>query len=178
METVNIVSVTYTDKKKDGTPILSKFGKVSYKVGLKTKEYEGYINGFLPFAPDKWEGTTQSLEITDDPKWGKQFKLPPKAGAGLTEQDKTLLKQTYDMASASNTNALRVVALIQELARELKNAGVIGATNSDGSKVPDFNHGNYSPIGNNSSNGNHSTKATLPPIDEYEEEFRASDIPF
>lgn len=80
LEKLDIISVNYTDKKKDGSSIVTKFGKPSYKTGIKTKQYEGYLNGFLPFPADKWENTQQELEIWQDEKWGMSFKLPPKGG--------------------------------------------------------------------------------------------------
>ncbi|RJQ33874.1 hypothetical protein C4568_03675 [Candidatus Parcubacteria bacterium] len=82
LEKLTITKVNYTDKKADGSPILSKFGKQSWRVGILTNEYGNtWLNGFLPFCPDKWEGTTQTVEVYDEEYNGKEqkkFKLPPR----------------------------------------------------------------------------------------------------
>lgn|SRR3990167_3232578 len=73
---------SYTDKKKDGTQIFSKFGKPTWRVGIQVPEYgEKWGNGFLPFAPDRWEGTEQEIEFYEEEYQGvKQlkFRLPSK----------------------------------------------------------------------------------------------------
>jgi hypothetical protein len=82
MEKVKIVKCSYTNKKKDGTEIVNKWGKTSWRTGIQTQEYgDTWINGFLPFPPDRWEGTEQTIEIYDE-EWNgekrKAFKLPSK----------------------------------------------------------------------------------------------------
>lgn len=119
MEKLTITKVNYTDKKKDGSPILNKWGKPTYKTGIQTNEYgDTWINGFLPFPPDKWEGTQQELEITDDPKWGKQFKLPPRENRGgmSVEQYQKLYAEVFATRQA--------VVMIRQL---LEEAGQIKA---------------------------------------------------
>jgi len=82
MAQLHVTKVNFTDKNKAGELIRSKEGKVRYKVGILTEEYgTKWINGFLPFPPDRWEGTTQELEIFEDEKWGTQFKLPEREDA-------------------------------------------------------------------------------------------------
>lgn len=140
MEKVHITKVNYTDKKKDGTPIVNSYGKPSYKTGIQTKEYgEEWINGFLPFVPDKWEGTEQEVEISEDPKWGKQFKLPPKKNAGLSDADKAALKIASEEAYAARVGVQKLYRLVEEFMTELRDAGITVAKNSDGSPVPNFN---------------------------------------
>lgn len=77
-----IKKVSVTDKKKDGSLILNKHGKQSFRVGLQVAEYgETWINGFTPFRPDWKEGDKIEVEIYDE-EWNgqkrKAFKLPPK----------------------------------------------------------------------------------------------------
>lgn len=93
----HITKVSFTDKKKDGSQILNKWGKVSYRVGLKVKEYgDRWVNGFTPFPPDRWENTEQELVITevfDEFTQSQQlkFELPKKAPLGISDADRTLL---------------------------------------------------------------------------------------
>src|SRR3990167_5694829 len=90
---------SYTDKKKDGTQIFSKFGKPTWRVGIQVPEYgEKWGNGFLPFAPDRWEGTEQEIEFYEEEYQGvKQlkFRLPSKEdkiGKQLEEINGRLVK--------------------------------------------------------------------------------------
>jgi len=85
---ITITKCTFTDVKKDGTKIVNKWGKPSYRTSLITKEFgpNVWVSGFLPFPPDKWEGTTQELEIYEEEYNGniqKKFKLPPKTPQGV-----------------------------------------------------------------------------------------------
>lgn len=139
---VHVIKQTVSDTDKTGNKLISKkTGKPFYKIGIQTNEHGAqWINGLVNFPPN-WEGTDQELEIYDEEYNGKtykKFKIAQKTQGGLSENDQNAIQKTYEMASASNTNALRVVALIQELARELRDAGVIGQMNSDGSSAPDF----------------------------------------
>lgn len=84
-EKLNILEVSYTDKRKDGTDLISeKSGKPYFRVGIKVdadKYKDRWINGFLLFAPDNWKGTEQELEITEEEWQGQKqlkFKLPNK----------------------------------------------------------------------------------------------------
>ena len=54
----------------------SKTGKAYTSVGIKTEEHgEKWINGFGNDSTKLWnKGDKIDLEITDDPKWGLQFK--------------------------------------------------------------------------------------------------------
>ena len=102
---------SYTDKKKDGTPILSKFNKPAWRVGLQVSEYgDIWINGFLPFAPDRWENTEQEIEIYDEEYQGvkqKKFRLPSK-------EDK-IGKQLEEI----NGRVLKTMLMVEELGRKL-----------------------------------------------------------
>lgn len=97
IQKVHVRKINFTDTTRDGKKITSKFGKPVWKVGMQTNEHEGWINGFLPFQPDKWEGTDQQVDIYDDPKWGKSFKLPPREPkGGMTEEQWGLLNRKLD----------------------------------------------------------------------------------
>lgn len=80
---VKITKVSATDKKKDGSTIINKFGKTSWRVGIKTNEHgEKWINGFLSFNPTNWEGTEQDVEIYEEEYNGEKklaFRLPKKS---------------------------------------------------------------------------------------------------
>ena len=115
LEKVTITHVTASNTKKDGTPILSKFGKPSWIVGLKTNEYgEVWLNGFLPFDTAKWQGSTQEIEVYEEEWQGrtqKKFKLPPRNPV-LSDTD----KQDIQKAKEDAYNALYSVnALKQQL---------------------------------------------------------------
>lgn len=77
-----VTKVFATDTKKDGTKMVSKFGKPQWRVGLKLQEFgDVWVNGFMPFNPDKWENTEQELIIEDGVFNGqpqKSFTLPKK----------------------------------------------------------------------------------------------------
>lgn len=132
LETLDIIQVNYTDKKKDETPILNKFGKPSYKTGIKTKQYgEEWLNGLLPFPPDKWKDTQQTVLVYDDEKWGKQFKLPPKNGfGGLSEADKAQIV-------FANRTANAAMAEVKRIRGELELLGVL-PTVASGGETADF----------------------------------------
>lgn len=89
MEKVTITKVSISDTDKAGNKLINKFGKPYYKVGIKTNEYgDTFINGLMPFSPDRWEGTTQEVEVFDEEYNGKtykKFKLPPRAGGTSPE---------------------------------------------------------------------------------------------
>lgn len=102
-----ITKVFATNKKKDGTPIINKWGKPTWRVGIKVPQYgDQWINGFTPFDP-KWEGTEQDITITESFDTGLnknvlKFELPRKNsidGEALKrieasiEEIKTILKE-------------------------------------------------------------------------------------
>jgi len=84
---VKITKVYATDKKKDGSEIVSKFGKKSWRVGLKTNEHgDEWVNGFTPFDPSDWEGQEKELVIYQEEWNGKQqwkFKLASTGGPDI-----------------------------------------------------------------------------------------------
>lgn len=62
----HITKVYSTNTKKDGTPIVNKFGKPMWRVGLKVQEHgDNWVNGFLSFDPKDWEGKEKDLTITE-----------------------------------------------------------------------------------------------------------------
>lgn len=101
MQKLNITKCIATDKKKDGTQIINKFGKVSWRVGIQTDKYgEEWINGFLNFNP-QWEGTEQELDIYEEEfngRMSKKFRLPNKEDAIKAElsEIKNLLYRILD----------------------------------------------------------------------------------
>lgn len=67
--------------RKDGSLVLTKTGKQMYKVGIQTAEFgDIWLNGLVPFNPDRWEGSEQELVVSDT-QYGKEFKLPPRDAA-------------------------------------------------------------------------------------------------
>ena len=97
MEKVKITQVYATNKKKDGTEIKTKFGKTSWRVGIKTAQHgDQWLNGFLPFNPDNWEGTEQGLIIEKGEFNGQEqlnFRLPPRSSGASKDEIQTIVKQ-------------------------------------------------------------------------------------
>lgn len=60
----------------------NQWGRKTWKTGILTAEFgDTWLNGWLPFCPDRWEGKQQDLLIEDkevNGKTYKNFKLPPK----------------------------------------------------------------------------------------------------
>lgn len=117
---VHITKCTFTDKKKDGSTIKNKYGKTAWRVGIKTQEWgDRWINGFLPFAPDRWNGTEQELEVTevfDEYTQDKKlkFELPKKAPPGGIDQSTKDQLLRIEMSLASlKTGVERVIALLE-----------------------------------------------------------------
>lgn len=136
MEKVTITKVNYKDTDKQGNPLLSKkTGRPYWIVGILTNEYGAtWLNGFLPFCPDKWEGTSQEIEVFEEEWQGqtqKKFKLPPKNFGGLSEADKTSIA----LAVRQSSDALTAV---KKLRGDLILSGALKETTSDGNPMPDF----------------------------------------
>ena len=97
IEKVKITQVYSTNKKKDGTEIKTKTGKTSWRVGIRTAQHgDQWLNGFLPFNPDSWEGTEQSLIIEEGEFNGQKqlnFRLPPRNSGASKEEIQTVVKQ-------------------------------------------------------------------------------------
>lgn len=125
---VHITKCSYTNKKKDGTTIVTKTGKILYRVGLLTSEHgDKWVNGFLPFAPTDWEGSTQELEIEREEYKGDMklvFNLPsgPSARQGAVPPNDRHM--TEIKIALGKMNAKLDI--------------LIGERNSDGSKLPSF----------------------------------------
>jgi len=109
MQKLNITKCVATDKKKDGTPIVNKYGKTVWRVGILTDKYgEEWINGFLPFEP-KWEGTEQELEIYEEEFNGqiqKKFNLPKQEDKLMSDikEIKQMLYQILDNTAVRTDN--------------------------------------------------------------------------
>jgi len=86
IEKVTIEKVSATDKKKDGTELMGKFGKF-WRVGIITKEHgEDWLNGFTSKEPTWIEGDVVDLDVTTE-VWEKpdgtkvdqlKFRVPKK----------------------------------------------------------------------------------------------------
>lgn len=81
MEIVTIKRVSSTDKKKDGTELIGKYGKF-YRVGIQTEEYgDEWLNGFTSNEPNWIEGSKVEVIVFEE-EWNgimkKKFKLPSK----------------------------------------------------------------------------------------------------
>ena len=143
-ETLTIVKVSVKDKNKEGKPYISKTGKPFFLVGIQTNEYgSDYLNGIMPFNPDKWEGSTQDLITFDEEYNGKvsrKFTLPPREnkGGGLSDDDRAAIKAAKEYAIAANTTANKCYVLLTGLVRDLTLSGVLKEHTSDGMEVPEF----------------------------------------
>ena len=112
LKKVNILQIKYTDKKKDGSEMLSKFGKKSWLVDILTDTYEErWAKGFTPFPPDQWKGTEQTLVFFEEEYQGKKylkFKLQKRDQGGFTQEDRDMLKRVEDklnyLVKNENTN--------------------------------------------------------------------------
>lgn len=97
--------------RKDGTPVKTKNGHQMYSVGILTDKYgEAWINGLMPFNPDKWEGTEQELEIYEEEyngKMYKKFKLPPReSSAGGSDKQIALLNEILAKVNCIKVNGI------------------------------------------------------------------------
>ena len=136
METVKVTKVNYSDKKTDGTPLINKFGKPYFKVGIQTKEYgDTWINGLCNFAPKDWEGQAKELEIYDEEYNGKtykKFKVPSSGrGGGMTQEQ---FERIMAAIEQNHTLLKRVIGGVQEIYRKVNDDGLT----SDGSPMPNF----------------------------------------
>ena len=83
MQEYTIKRVSTSDKKADGTPLISRANKPFLKVGIQVAEYgETWINGLWFDGPCPWkEGDKVQLVIKDEEyngKISKKFELPRK----------------------------------------------------------------------------------------------------
>ena len=124
---LTITKCNYKNTDKEGKPLIGKkSGKPYWKVGILTNEFGTvWVNGFTPFPPDKWEGTIQELVIKDDPKWGKQFELPPREKAGISETDKADIQKAKADAYAARIDANKALKIVTDLYGELIKKGVV-----------------------------------------------------
>lgn len=134
MERVTITRVSTSDTDKNGNKLINKFGKPYYKVGIKTNEYgDTFINGLMPFNPDRWEGTTQELEIFDEEYNGKtykKFKLPPRQGGAAPAVFLEInRKLDHIITLLSKKDGVKAADLVADESKE---------PTSDGKPQPDF----------------------------------------
>lgn len=80
LQKLNIIKVAYTDKKKDGQLLIDKYDKPYFRVGIQCNEYgQQWLNGFLRFKPDDWQGKLKEVEVWKEEYQGKEqlkFGLP------------------------------------------------------------------------------------------------------
>lgn len=77
MEKVTLTRVFATDKKKDGTPLMSKKGKPYTRMGIQCKEHgEKWISGFKNADNSEWkEGDVVELTLVQNGEF-LNFELP------------------------------------------------------------------------------------------------------
>lgn len=125
-----IEKVFATDTKKDGTKMINKWGKPSWRVGIKTKEHgDEWINGFVPFDPNHWEGTEQELIIEDEVYNGerrKKFSLPKRGGV----DDSRLLKMETQLGII-NSNLITLLKHFDLVKKEVEYPEYTGAPDFD-----------------------------------------------
>jgi len=95
------VKITRIMEGKSGTTN----GKAWSKIGIYIESKpETWINGFANDQTSKWEvGSIVNLDITEDPKWGFQFKLPK------TSESLVNLTKRVDSLEESINKLLRAV---------------------------------------------------------------------
>lgn len=117
--------------RKDGTFVLTRNGSQMYKVGIQTAEHgDKWLNGLLPFNPDRWEGSEQELVVEVDPKWGLQFELPPREKA--PEQT----KPTEGLGEIK-LSILNIHRKLDQIINHLSGENRLDRT-SDGTPLPSF----------------------------------------
>jgi hypothetical protein len=89
-----IIDVNYTNQKRDGSPLVSKFGKPMWNTNVKiSARPDVWINGLAFREPSDWVGKTLALELYTEEYKGKaypKFKLPPRPGGGGGLNDQKL----------------------------------------------------------------------------------------
>ena len=82
IEKVTITRISSTNQKKDGTMLISKYGKEYFRIGLQTEEHgEEWLNGFSNSTPDYEVGDKIEIEVTTEEWQGKEqlkFRIPKK----------------------------------------------------------------------------------------------------
>ena len=98
LKVLTITKVSYTDKKKDGSPLTDKQGKQYYRVGIQCQEYNSqWLNGFLYFNGKSMEGQTQELEVWEEEWQGKKqlkFGVPRKTEVKNSSNEDVIRKLT------------------------------------------------------------------------------------
>jgi hypothetical protein len=128
-----VKEIPFTNK-KTGKPDSFK------KVGIQTNEYgdrwmDVAFRGEVPVEVGKsYEFTIKEREYNGKTYYDAELPRTNKGGGMSGEQFERLMNGV----NAANTNSLRAIGLIQELARELKDSEVLKDTTSDGSLMPNF----------------------------------------
>lgn len=102
----------------------------SKKYKFTVQGYPHELSAFSKFPMTVGQEISGEIEVKGQYhnfKWGKKAGARPASGMSPEQ-----FQRLSDKLDATNTNALRAIALIQELARTLRDAGVIKQTFGDG----------------------------------------------
>lgn len=116
----------YHIKKVRYTEELNKWGRKTWKTGILTAEFgDTWLSGWLPFPPDRWEGTEQDIVVEDkeyNGKMYKNFKLPPKeetAGTGVQNLTLQHILHTVKMTQEDVSNIRKFLMEGKKIPQEL-----------------------------------------------------------
>lgn len=94
-ETVTLTRVYTSDKKKDGTPLISKKGKPYTKLSIQTSEYgAAWLSGFQNKSNSGWKEGDKVEIIVEKKGEYLNFSMPDMKNAGFAEGEKILNKLT------------------------------------------------------------------------------------
>jgi hypothetical protein len=104
-----IIKINATDKKADGSQLVTKNGKPMWRTNIQIAERPGvWINGLVFSEPVNWKGSKQRLILFTEEYDGKlqpKFKLPPTPRPGGIPIEKvdemiSLLREIRDLLKA------------------------------------------------------------------------------
>lgn len=118
---ITLTKVFRSTKKKDGTPLIGKNGRPYTKLAIKTNEHgDRWLSGFDGKETQGWkEGDTVDVIVEEKGEY-LNFSVPKKEA-----QSSAAIEKLIEKIDAVNTNALRAISMIKQLAEELERAGVI-----------------------------------------------------
>jgi len=90
IEKVKILRVSSTDKKKDGSELIGKYGKF-YRVGIQTEQHgEKWLNGFMSKEPTFQAGDEITIDTSTEEWQGQEqlkFRIPKPEDIESAEKD-------------------------------------------------------------------------------------------